>query len=412
MVVVTGATGFIGQGLLPILQLHSDVLVVSRDCREAERLFPGVSCCEYSDLREANLKQAVIVHLATANNHGNATSDHFRSVNVNFLLEIAELTRERGSIRFVNISSIRALERKEDDLYGLSKWEGAQRLQQQWPDGVINVYLPSVYSTTFNGRLSFMNRLPVRLRSPVLSWLRLVKPVVSISRVANALLPIATSERIDSSNADREHFVADPISDVSPYAFLKRLSDIIGALIILVLLFPLLVCIVGLIRLDSGGPAIFSQHRVGRHGKLFTCYKFRTMRVGTADVATHELSASEVTRVGRLLRRLKLDELPQAINVLRNEMSLVGPRPCLPVQVELCALRSKRGVLNVKPGITGLAQISGVDMSSPARLAALDDQYCAFRSFVGDLRILIATAKGRGAGDPVGSDARQADGSS
>ncbi len=128
-----------------------------------------------------------------------------------------------------------------------------------------------------------------------------------------------------------------------------------GVVLVSIALIPVAVAI----RLESAGPALFRQQRVGRDGKTFTCYKFRTMRSGTVQAASHEVSASAVTRLGAVLRKLKIDELPQAINILRNEMSLIGPRPCLPAQTALIAERTRRGVLALKPGITGYAQVQG-----------------------------------------------------
>ena len=125
------------------------------------------------------------------------------------------------------------------------------------------------------------------------------------------------------------------------------------------------------------------------------------MKFGTRQAGTHEISASAVTPIGRHLRRTKLDELPQIVNILRNEMSLVGPRPCLPGQTELIDARRRLGVLTVKPGISGLAQINGIDMSTPWRLASWDARYIALRSLALDARIALRTVMGSGQGDRV-----------
>jgi lipopolysaccharide/colanic/teichoic acid biosynthesis glycosyltransferase len=170
---------------------------------------------------------------------------------------------------------------------------------------------------------------------------------------------------------------------------------------ILIGLLPALLAIWALVRLDSPGPAIFSQVRLGRHETPFTLFKFRTMEQDTISVGTHEIGASSVTSFGRFLRKTKLDELPQAINLLRGEMTLVGPRPCLPLQQELILARRSRGVFASKPGITGYAQIRGIDMSEPQLLARNDGTYLRLRSLALDARILAATLLGRGAGDRV-----------
>ncbi|MFN3868500.1 MAG: sugar transferase [Hyphomicrobiaceae bacterium] len=177
---------------------------------------------------------------------------------------------------------------------------------------------------------------------------------------------------------------------------IKRAFDITAAAFGLVVALPVMAALIWLIRRDSDGDAIFSQVRVGRDARPFVCYKLRTMRAGTADAPTHEVAAAQITRIGRVLRATKLDELPQLYNVLIGDMSLVGPRPCLPSQTLLVAERSARGVLRVRPGITGLAQIRDIDMSDPHRLAEVDAEYCRDQSFLGDLRILFATFAGRG----------------
>jgi len=177
----------------------------------------------------------------------------------------------------------------------------------------------------------------------------------------------------------------------------KRLMDAAGAAAGLLLLWPLLLAAVLLVRLTSPGPGIFTQVRVGRDGVPFRCHKLRTMAAGTPSLPTHEVATAQVTPLGRFLRRSKLDELPQLWNVLLGEMSFVGPRPCLPMQVELIEERRRRGVLGLRPGITGLAQVGGVDMSDPVRLAEIDAEYAARASLRLDLELLAATVLG-GAG--------------
>jgi O-antigen biosynthesis protein WbqP len=171
----------------------------------------------------------------------------------------------------------------------------------------------------------------------------------------------------------------------------KRIFDIVGSLLGFAVFGCLIVTLVILVRLTSKGPGIFAQHRVGQRGEIFRCYKIRTMWEGTPAEATHEINRSSVTPVGRILRRFKLDELPQIWNVLKGEMSLVGPRPCLPSQQRLIQARRERGVLEAKPGITGRSQVLGLDMSEPERLATADAEYVAAQSLLGDLVLLMKT---------------------
>ena len=179
-----------------------------------------------------------------------------------------------------------------------------------------------------------------------------------------------------------------------------RACDVFLAGSALLLGWPLLLALFGLGWLDTGAP-LFRQQRVGRHRRLFVLYKFRTMRLETPSVATHLADPATVTRYGRFLRRTKLDELPQLWNVLKGEMSLVGPRPCLPSQKELIAARDRLGVLAARPGITGLAQIRGIDMSDPQRLARVDAAMLRDFSLGAYFRYLWLTLRGRGHGDQI-----------
>jgi lipopolysaccharide/colanic/teichoic acid biosynthesis glycosyltransferase len=182
---------------------------------------------------------------------------------------------------------------------------------------------------------------------------------------------------------------------------LIRGIDFVLALLGLLIVWPLLLVVMLLGWLDTGAP-VFTQCRVGKYKKPFTLIKFRTMAVATASVATHQVDSCAVTRLGKLLRKTKLDELPQLVNVLKGDMSLVGPRPCLFNQHELIDARDQRGVFDVLPGITGLAQVNDIDMSTPELLAQWDQRMIASFSVAEYFRLLFLTVIGRGAGDRVG----------
>ncbi|WP_240222216.1 sugar transferase [Rheinheimera hassiensis] len=181
---------------------------------------------------------------------------------------------------------------------------------------------------------------------------------------------------------------------------LIRLLDIIFAFFGLVFGFPVLVILTIIGLFDTGSP-IFRQQRVGRHKKPFTLVKFRTMKPDTAHVASHLASSSAITPFGGFLRKSKLDELPQLWNVLKGEMSLVGPRPCLFNQQELINEREQRGVLNARPGITGLAQVNDIDMSTPQLLAETDAKMLAQLSVADYFKYIFMTVAGKGSGDRV-----------
>jgi O-antigen biosynthesis protein WbqP len=175
---------------------------------------------------------------------------------------------------------------------------------------------------------------------------------------------------------------------------MNRAFEVVVATAGLVVLSPVILASMIAIRLDSPGPAILTQTRIGRGEQAFPCHKLRTMQTGTAVVPTHLVGAAQITRVGGFLRRTKLDELPQLLNIIRGEMSFVGPRPCLPTQIELIEERRRRGVFAVRPGLTGLAQIQNIDMSNPPRLAEVDANYLATRTFAGDISIIFQTVFG------------------
>jgi O-antigen biosynthesis protein WbqP len=177
--------------------------------------------------------------------------------------------------------------------------------------------------------------------------------------------------------------------------------DVVVALLGLVCSAPVIAVCALIHHLTSRGSAIFAQTRVGRGEAPFVCYKLRTMTPDTPNLGTHEVSGASVTPLGGVLRKLKLDELPQLWNVLIGEMSLVGPRPCLPSQDAVIAARRAKGVFIVRPGVTGPAQVTGVDMSTPERLAEVDASWVANQSVAEYVRIVVATAGGRGFGDKI-----------
>ena len=150
-----------------------------------------------------------------------------------------------------------------------------------------------------------------------------------------------------------------------------RLFDFLFSFLGLIVLLPILILLWIIGILESGSP-LFKHERVGYNQKLFILFKFRTMHKDTKSVPTHRVNNLMVTKFGFFLRRSKLDELPQLYNVLIGDMSLVGPRPCLVNQKKLISERKKRGVFKAKPGITGLAQISGITMKNPTLLAKTD----------------------------------------
>ncbi len=179
-----------------------------------------------------------------------------------------------------------------------------------------------------------------------------------------------------------------------------RFFDIAFSSFGLLLSGPFLAVIFLIVWFDTGSP-LFRQERVGRFQRPFNLVKFRSMRLGTASVATHLVSSDAITPFGSFLRRTKLDELPQLWNVLKGEMSLVGPRPGLYNQNELTEERAARGVFKARPGITGLAQVNEIDMSTPKLLAETDAKMLESLTVRNYFSYIIQTVAGKGAGDRI-----------
>ncbi|WP_415156938.1 sugar transferase [Maritalea sp.] len=257
---------------------------------------------------------------------------------------------------------------------------------------VARVYSSPVPSVKPNGPVEWVRRAFWDLYR----CFRVTTNVVSITQ--------AIEQFVDSSVSAKKCtnlYVTDEQQNNGFYWFSKRIIDIAFVLFVSIFMFWLLLIVALLIKSTSPGPILFKQARVGKDGKEFILVKFRTMHLGTKNLATHEVSLSSVIPIGHFIRKIKIDELPQIWNIVRGELSLVGPRPCLPTQTELVDARKVRGVFDILPGITGIAQVMGVDMSNPHALAKLDEKYLKQRSLLVDIKILIFTAIGRGNRDWV-----------
>lgn len=173
--------------------------------------------------------------------------------------------------------------------------------------------------------------------------------------------------------------------------YVKRICDVALAIAAMIVLAPVMAIAAVAILLDDGSPAIFKQRRVGLDGREFTVFKFRSMAIDTGDVAKARAQAARVTRVGRIIRRLNVDELPQLWNIVRGDMSIVGPRPPLSSQTVLIDLRQRNGAFSCRPGLTGLAQVKAYDGMTEETKAMYDGQYAAHISVGLDLGIIMRT---------------------
>ena len=181
---------------------------------------------------------------------------------------------------------------------------------------------------------------------------------------------------------------------------IDRIFDLLISLFLLIVLLPLFLFIYIVCFVESGKP-IFKQTRVGKYKKPFRIYKFRTMKMNTPSLASHLIRKESVTKLGKIIRHLKLDELPQLINVIKGDMSLIGPRPCLFNQEDLIHFRTKYNVFDYLPGITGLAQIKKIDMSEPEKLAKIDNKMSKKLNIFYYFKLLFLTFLGKGLGDKV-----------
>lgn len=173
------------------------------------------------------------------------------------------------------------------------------------------------------------------------------------------------------------------------YGYIKRIIDVLIALLgISVMILPTLLIAV-FIKKDSKGPVFYKQDRVGKKGKMFKIFKFRTM--STENQLSGCCNLNSVTRIGRVLRKTSIDELPQLINILKGDMSFVGPRPLVPSEGEIHILRMKNGVYNIRPGITGLAQISGRDVITDEQKVKLDTEYVKQYGALLDIKLVLKT---------------------
>ena len=176
---------------------------------------------------------------------------------------------------------------------------------------------------------------------------------------------------------------------------MNRLINILMSLIFLIILFPIIIIVSFLIKIDSKGPIFFVSNRVGQYNKIFKMIKFRTMHTNTRIVETSKLknANSKITKLGKILRKYSIDETPQFISVILGDMNIVGPRPALPSQIKLINSRKKFGIDKIKPGLTGYAQVNGRDLITDKKKINLEIQYLKKKNFLLDLVIIVKTIK-------------------
>lgn len=364
-VALAGASGSMGRMLVPRLVANgAKVVLIDRDVDHRHARFVGVSIQHPEDSANAGGAFDLLIRLEDGFDQGEQRSHPRMSPPPRRVIDVVRL--RHGATACSSLSAV-----------------GAE------PNAALVIQVPAV-----------VNQRNLGPFGPAAHMIRTaLRQSLSADRLARFLLE-------EAPEIERTHvLLSEGQRDNPVYAAVIRGFDLAFALTVILGFWWLLAGLWLAVRLDSPGPGIFRQTRIGRRGHPFTCWKFRTMAPGTRQAGTHELSADAVTRIGGLLRASKLDELPQVFNILRGEMALIGPRPCLPVQAALIEARARRGVLDLMPGISGLAQVEGIDMSDPERLAARDADYAALQCIGVDLGLMIATTRGRGRGDRVASSA-------
>lgn len=391
-ILITGASGYLGNSIVPyLLSLGHSILLVSRSKISHVKQFSGIDSTTYDELFSSKFSRSFdcCIHLAVLNNSNLFfTYDDFYDVNVRLGVRVLDFCLQNGVKRFIYFGSVHEFHSGKLTPYSQTK-RCFTAISKQYTHhlDIINICIPAVYDLkSLPKKLLLISCFNSPTKSLILDFVKIFWPLCSIEKVSN------TVEIFLGENSESQiYYCADDQDENLTYIILKKVLDLVGSLLVILCLWWLFLLTWVVIKVDTGGPSFLCQIRVGKNRSVFTCYKFRTMRMEAPVAGTHDVGASFVTRSGRLLRKYKIDELPQVLNVLRGEMSFVGPRPCLPIQNTLIEERGRRGVFGVAPGITGYSQVRGLDMSRPAILAESDNFYVVNRTLSLDLIILFRT---------------------
>ncbi len=395
-ILITGVTGFLGQCLLNHFNdMDYELILVGRDVEAIKQLYPNRIAITYGEMLSLQTKIDVIIHLAVVNKNANLSFESFFKINVELYGDILNFASLNSIQKVINLTTLHVFTNKKDNYTKTKKLALGE--EKKYVDlKIYNIFCPVIYGKTFSRKLKFLNLFPGILSAVIFNIISSIFPVVSSKSVVKCIEELIT----DKKEIPKNIYISDD-KDTLFKIFKKTLGYKFcrcNNFVFLVGVYYSMVCI---IRISSPGPAIFAQKRIGKNGLLFKCYKFRTMNIGTKNVGTHEVNKTSITGIGKFLRSSKLDELPQIINIIRGELSLVGPRPGLPNQTELFEARNLHNVYEVLPGITGFSQINNIDMSTPNKLAESDKRYISMRSIPLEIKIVLLTIFGRGLGDNV-----------
>ena len=396
---ISGGSGFLGKLLLPkLLKNDHKITLIGRSKLSNTECLP-YSYLTYDEYFNNNYQCDIFLNLAAINNNNYKNSfDEYKNINCDLVKKLIEKNLENKNNTFYAFNSFHSLDLKNKSNYAITKRMQSNEIEIIKNCNVKEIFLPIVYGNEFSGNLKFVKYIPKVLRNYFLNLISSIKPTVTVDKVYKKLLD---NQKENRNKPIKKIFLSNDINKNFYYKIFNYITNYFFALTILLLFWWLLILLCIVIRIDSKGSPIFKQMRVGLNGKNFTCYKLRTMKIETENIETQKVSKNSITRFGRYLRSTKIDEIPQIINILKGEMSLIGPRPGLPSQIELLKKRNELNVLNLKPGITGLSQINNIDMSNPKKLAESDRNYIYLRSILIDIKIVFLTIFGRGHGDKV-----------
>jgi lipopolysaccharide/colanic/teichoic acid biosynthesis glycosyltransferase len=386
-IIILGASGFIGKELIPLLSDH-ELVIVGHTTRNLTHASGITYVFNYEDLKKFGRSADIFVNIEIFDNNLDTSEKAFFDKGSYLPVEFLQTIKNFCVDRYINFSNISEMDDKSK-IECMNTENFNTTLLVNILEDSETIYFSHVYSQKFSGRLAILNILPTSVAKLIFYAFSALKPTTNVETLARY---IVTSKAADIIPIDSGEFAAvDSKSKNWCFRVSKRAIDLAFVSVVFGLFWWLLILFWVAIRMQSDGPPIFRQVRLGRDEVPFICYKFRTMKVGTEEVGTHEVAPTSVTPIGRFLRRTKLDELPQILNILKNEMTLVGPRPCLPSQTELIDERRYRKVFSSIPGISGLAQINGVDMRNPKLLARWDAKYLATQGLILDLWLIMKT---------------------
>jgi lipopolysaccharide/colanic/teichoic acid biosynthesis glycosyltransferase len=395
-IIVTGASSLVGTKLIEALEkLNLELILIERDEKRIKKIFSKHKTLNYNQLDLYKGKINAIIHLALMNNNIVGSNEDFQKANVELFKKILLFSKKNNVFKVINLTSFNIFYDKEDP-YSVSEHD--QFFGGNYNDSITltNIICPFVYSVPYKGKLSFLNKLPTIIRVPLWDILSAFKPLVNLESVIREIIL-----QLESNNKPKDILLADNKDNNFSYLVFKKLTNLAFAFSVLIVFLLPMIFIWLFIVLTDKAPGIFKQTRLGKNESHYKLFKFRTMKLKTPNVETHKVSASDITKIGSVLRSTKFDELLQIFNILAGDMDLIGPRPCLPKQIELINFRREKGIYQISPGITGYAQVNQIDMSSPKILAEWDSRYLKMRSVFLDLLILKQTFLGKGRGDKI-----------